>query len=133
MTYSSNRERDKFPAFLEFKMDQTGREKNLRLSRNSLKRQCHLSYYSSVLHSFNLPGIPAPAGENRHSYLTFMMLLFFLALLMPMATFASSSMKPHDEHYLAGEKVPVSLRFHLGHQLLAGSSRKNIRMVHASL
>lgn len=65
MTYSSNRERDKFPAFLEFKMDQTGREKNLRLSRNSLKRQCHLSYYSSVLHSFNLPGIYAESLQEK--------------------------------------------------------------------
>lgn len=57
-----------------------------------------------------------------------MMLLFFLALLMSMATLASSSVEPNDEHHLVEEKVSVSLRFHLGHQLLAGSSRKNIRM-----
>lgn len=55
--------------------------------------------------------------------LTFMKLLFFLALLMSMATLAPSSVEPHDEPYLAEEKVPVSLRFHLRHQLLAGSSK----------
>ena len=108
----------------------------------ALKRQCQLSNNSSALHSFNLPGNWAESLEEKFLHqlvrtdtvaCTFVMLLFFLALLMSMVTLASSSVEPKTEQYLGQKKAPVSMRSHLWHQLLAGASRKNMRMVHASL
>jgi len=61
----------------------------------ALKRRCQLSNNSSDLHSFNLPGNWAESLEEKFLHqlvravtviCTFVMLLFFLALLMSMVT-----------------------------------------------